>query len=160
MTELNNIEDKLAFKQKIKEACAQIIGKRIETARAAMQQAQESANSDEKSSAGDKHETSRAMGHLDSEMNARQLSQALHDLETLHKLNTSTILTKAAPGTVIITTGNDVFFIGAGLGVISIDNNEVIVLSPAAPLAIQLASKKEGDTFSFKGKSTSIKSIF
>lgn len=159
MIDLDSSEDKLAFKQKIKEACVQILEQRIATARAAMKQAQESANSDEKSSAGDKHETSRAMGQLDSEMNAKQLAQALRDIETLHKLSTSAILAKAAPGAVIITE-NNVFFIGAGLGAIQVEGSEVIALSPAAPLAVQLSSKKEGEAFPFKGKPAAIKAVF
>jgi hypothetical protein len=39
-----------------------------------MESAQQSANSEEKSSAGDKYETSRAMGHLEKDMHARQLA--------------------------------------------------------------------------------------
>ena len=56
---------KLSFKAfKLKNFALDLIGQRMTTAKEAMQQAQESANSEEKSSAGDKYETGRAMGHL------------------------------------------------------------------------------------------------
>src|ERR1041385_4204908 len=83
-----NSEDKLCFKKKIKLRCEEIIRGRISVAEHAMKQAQESANSDEKSSAGDKHETGRAMGQIDREMNERQLKEAKRELEIIHAIST------------------------------------------------------------------------
>ena len=51
------------------------LDQRMQTSLDAMNAAQESANGESKSSAGDKYETSRAMGHLDRDMHARMYQQ-------------------------------------------------------------------------------------
>lgn len=152
-------EERLPLKQRIAEACRAALQQRIKTAQAAIRQAQESANSEEKSSAGDKHETSRAMSQLDTEMNGRQMTQAERDLAAMDKLNTQSIFEKVVPGAVIVA-GNELFFIGTGLGIVSIGEMQVIALSPQAPLAAQLLHKKAGDRFMFKGKEVTIAQIF
>ena len=63
------------------------IMQRIGTARHAMENAQAAANEEDKSSVGDKYETSRAMGQIDSEMNARQLEEARRELALLQKID-------------------------------------------------------------------------
>jgi transcription elongation GreA/GreB family factor len=150
---------KLQFKQDIKDTCRSMLMQRIATAQTAMQQAQESANTEDKSSAGDKHETSRAMSQIESEMNAKQLAQAQRDLEALEKLNTSIIHEKILPGAVVVG-GEQTFFIGCGLGIVAVDDKQVIALSPQAPLATQLMNKKKGDKFPFKGKQVMIEQVF
>ena len=52
----------------------------------AMEAAQESANDQSKSSAGDKYETSRSMGQLDRNMHARQYEQARQERTILERL--------------------------------------------------------------------------
>ena len=52
-----------------------------------MNEAQASANSEEKSSAGDKYETSRALSHLDKDMHARLLFSNMKDIESLLSVN-------------------------------------------------------------------------
>lgn len=156
---MKNDQEKLAFKQEIADACRQMLMQRIETASVAMQQAQESANSEEKSSAGDKHETSRAMSQIETEMNARQLMQARRELEALNSLNISTLYKKVSPGAVVLTAEN-IFFIATGLGMVKVNGQEVIAVSPAAPLAGELLKKKIGDQVNFKGKRTAIKQVF
>lgn len=116
-----------------------------------MQNAQESANANEKSSAGDKYETSRAMGQLDRDMNARQLEEVLKELDFLKNLNINNHFEKVAPGA-LLKTDTQIFFIAIGLGIIKVDNHTIIVLSPKAPIAALLLNKKAGDVFVFKGK--------
>ncbi len=66
-----SLKEKLQFKEKLKDEAISIVQNRINSAATAMANAQESANSNDKSSAGDKYETSRAMGQLDRDMNAK-----------------------------------------------------------------------------------------
>src|SRR6202000_329842 len=75
--------EKIVFKSKLKKWGLDLISQRIATANDAMQQAQQAANSEEKSSAGDKYETGRAMGHLQKDMHARQLAESLKELAAL-----------------------------------------------------------------------------
>src|ERR1700736_1647953 len=82
--DLKIVAERLAFKNRLKQWGLDLIGERMAAAKEAMEQAQEAANSEEKSSAGDKYETGRAMGHLQKDMHARQLAESVKELATLH----------------------------------------------------------------------------
>jgi hypothetical protein len=58
-------------------ACYDFINRRIETIQGVISAAQDSANDETKSSAGDKYETGRAMMQLEIENNSKQLTEAL-----------------------------------------------------------------------------------
>ena len=154
-----NSEEKLLFKQKIKLRCEEIIQQRISTSSQAMVQAQESANSDEKSSAGDKHETGRAMGQIDSEMNAKQLNEAQKDLTFIQTISADSIHQKTGTGAIVVCE-DFIFFIALGLGNTIVDEKKIILLSPGAPVAKLLSGKIIGECFMMNGKSIFIRDIF
>ena len=156
---MNSPSQQLIFKQKLKSACEEILQQRMLTATQAMEQAQESANSDEKSSAGDKHETGRAMGQIDSEMNARQLEEAKREWGIIHAMDPEILLRQAGNGAVV-ECGDFIFFISLGLGTKEVDGKKVVFLSPLAPIAKLIAGKKAGDTFLMNGKTMTIKNVF
>ncbi|MGE7775948.1 hypothetical protein ACQKLP_14565 [Chitinophaga sp. NPDC101104] len=145
------MEEKLAHKLLLKQCCEQVILQRIAISRRAMDEAQAAANQEDKSSAGDKYETSRAMGHLEKDMHARQLVAHQQELAALRAVNVQAICLVPAAGA-FVRSANAGFFIGAGLGKQTINGETVIFLSPASPLARQLMRMKVGDTFDFKGK--------
>ena len=60
--------EKIKFKELLKKECGFLLKNRSINSNSAMQDSQESANNQEKSSAGDKYETSRAMGQIDRDM--------------------------------------------------------------------------------------------
>jgi len=147
------------FKQNVLQHCKYILEQRIATAKVAMHAAQEAANSEDKSSAGDKYETSRAMGQLARDMNAKQLAEAQSELNILFKINFDVKSDRVIQGS-IIHTANEIYFIAAGIGNLEIDKQKVIVLSPKSPLAIALTGKKAGDEILFNTKKIVIKNIF
>ncbi|MCU0369347.1 MAG: 3-oxoacyl-ACP synthase, partial [Cyclobacteriaceae bacterium] len=65
-----------ALKQCLFQYCTEFVNRRIENARLASESAQDSANMEEKSSAGDKYETGRAMAQLENEKALQQLAEA------------------------------------------------------------------------------------
>jgi hypothetical protein len=146
-----NQEEKIAFKNRLKQFCNDTINKRIEVAKVAIENAQHAANDEEKSSAGDKYETGRAMNHLEREMHARQLSENLKELSTLHAINTNAIYNIVAAGAFVKCTEIS-FFIATGLGKQMIDSETILFLSPNAPLTKVMEHKKPGDKFIFSGK--------
>ena len=154
-----NKAEKIQFKNQLKQFCRQHIEKRMAAANDAIAGAQEAANNEEKSSAGDKYETGRAMGHLQKDMHTRQLSQLVKEMSDLLSVNTSLIYDRAAAGA-FIETAQLCFFIAAGLGKQNIDEKLVIFLSPNAPLAGLLLNKKPGDGFVFNGKEIVIGDVF
>jgi hypothetical protein len=151
--------EKLAFKNKLKQWAVDSIGRRIAAANEAMLQAQAAANNEEKSSAGDKYETGRAMGHLQKDMHARQLAESIKELATLHTVQSQTLWSEGRPGA-LLQTDILAFFISAGLGRQSIDGQTILFLSPQAPLAKLLEKKKPGDSVLFNQKELVIRDVF
>ena len=151
--------EKLQLKSRLKQFALDLIGQRIAVAREAIDQAQQSANQEEKSSAGDKYETSRAMSHLQKDMHSRQLAENRKELADLHAVNVDALYTSAVPGA-FIDCGGIHFFIAAGLGKHVIEGRTVYFLSPNAPLAQQLQQKRTGDSFLFSKNSTVITDLY
>ncbi len=138
--------------------CISLLELRISNAKQAMKEAQEASTSEEKSSAGDKYETGRAMGHLNSEMNAKQLVKAQEELQLLKRIDISANLI-ARQGS-LIQTGTTLFFIGVGLGPIEIEAQTVVTLSPQAPLAKQLMGSKKGSSITIGNHIHTIQNIY
>lgn len=144
-------------KQNILTACRELLQQRIRTAEEAMKAAQESSNSEDKSSAGDKYETARAMGQLDRDMNAKQLVQARKELAELQRIDLQPS-PKVKVGSLVVC-GSSVYFIAVGLGNITVDGTAVIVISPKSPLALLMLGKASKDTFAFNQKNITIQNI-
>ena len=150
---------KLAWKHALKEACLTLLNTRIQHIEQAMLEARESANSEEKSSAGDKYETSRAMGHLTQEMQSKQLEDAKQELDLINRLNTTTLHTSATTGAVVICN-NFIFYLSLGLGTTAFEGHKITLLSPKAPLAGLLNKKLKGESFIFNQKPIEILDVF
>ena len=152
-------EEKAAFKQALKKWATELIGQRIATAKSAMEQAQEAANSEEKSSAGDKYETGRAMGHLQRDMHARQLAESIKELATLQAVQTESIYHEGRTGA-LLQADNIAFYIIAGLGKQVVYGETMLFLSPQAPLAKTMIGKKAGDTVFFNQSMITVRDVF
>ena len=151
--------EQIAFKHQLKQFCPSAIEKRITVAQDAMQSSQESANNEEKSSAGDKYETARAMGHLQKDMHARQIAEYTKELAALYNVNTGSIYETIQPGS-FFETATGAFFIAAGLGKQIMDGRTILFLSASAPLALALKHKKTGDDFIFNGTRSIISLLY
>jgi len=147
-----------SLKHTIYNECIRLLEARISDYRIAMNAAQEAANSDDKSSAGDKYETARAMGQLDRDMNAKQLVEAQSELQSIIKIDLDYISESAQFGS-LIETSNGIYFIAVGIGVLEIEKQKIIVLSPKSPLAKEMMSKKIGNQFLFNSKEFTVKNI-
>ena len=131
------------------------LDKRMQTSLDAMNAAQESANGESKSSAGDKYETSRAMGQLDRDMHARMYQQTLEERKLVERIDESLIYKKGALGAFLKTTMGD-FFLSVSIGNINIDEKPIMIISPQSPIGALLMGKIVGDKFSFRGKEAEI----
>jgi hypothetical protein len=95
--------------------CVNYVEQRIAAAQLEIDYAQASANAEEKSSAGDKYETGRAMAHLERDKAAQQLQEAIKLKASLAKVNQSVRKEIVELGSVITTThGNFYLAISAG----------------------------------------------
>jgi len=148
----------LIDKQQLFEQCKTILLARIADGEKAMQDAQEAANSEGKSSMGDKYETGRAMSQLARDMSAKQVFENKQELINLLKLENTKTDKTIIQGSVVMANGK-LFYLAVGLGVINFNNLNVNVLSPKAPLAQLMLGKKAGDFFELNKKEFVIEKI-
>ncbi|MBC7569247.1 MAG: 3-oxoacyl-ACP synthase [Spirosoma sp.] len=136
------------MKQRLLLLCQHYVQQRIDTARQAMEAAQESANSEEKSSAGDKYETGRAMAQLERDRYAQLLAEARKLEGDLLRLNIDRVYETAQPGS-LVTTSRGRFFVSISAGKLTIDGVDYFAISPASPIATLLLGHRTDDTFTF-----------
>lgn len=151
--------ENVQIKKEFLAICEEMLQQRIATSMQAMQQAQESANSDDKNSAGDKYETGRAAGQLESEMYGVNLKKHRADLAILNTIDPTIIHTQCGLGAAIKCEGF-FFFIALGLGAVAHPLGKIFMLSPQAPISIAMKGKKAGDSFLMNGKPVKILEIF
>jgi len=138
--------------------CVAYADSRIRAAQEVMQQAQEAANAEEKSSAGDKYETSRAMAHLEKEKATAQLIAGNKLKEVLSKINPNQPTTLAALGSVVVTNHGN-YYLAISAGKLIVADKEYVAVSPASPIGAQLVGCVAGSEITFQGKSLLILAI-
>lgn len=147
--------DLTVLRKKLFQECSSYIEKRIKDIQEAINSATESANDDTKSTAGDKHETGRAMAQLEQEKNMRQLSESLALRERLKKIDPLESTINAAMGSVIITDQFN-FYLAVSAGKLIVDGKEYLSVSPESPIGQHLIGKVKGDHFMFNDKTFKI----
>lgn len=133
-------------------ACLAYVQLRLNAARAGMAAAQESSNSETKSSAGDKYETGRAMAQQERDRHAAQLHEAQQLLATMQKLNPELASDTVRTGA-LADTSLGLFYVSIGAGrLTTTEGQEFLAVSPGAPVAVALSGKRAGETVIFNGK--------
>ena len=112
-----------------------------------------------KSSAGDKHETSRAMMERELSMAEFQLQKAQQQKSDIENLKKSTNSEGIISVGSIIHTTTGYFILGIGLGKIEVDGAMCFAVSSASPIGKILLGKKVGDVFEFNASKIEIISI-
>lgn len=148
----------LGLKKSLHQACVAHVTHRIENAQQAMNAAQQAANKESKSTAGDKHDTARAMMHLEKEKAAKQMAEALKLKQVLDGISPDQQLDKVQLGS-LVTASNGLFYLSVGVGKIEVEGKVCFVLSPAAPVGQLLMNKVVGDQVQFNGKAIEILAI-
>ncbi|MCX2743272.1 3-oxoacyl-ACP synthase [Mangrovivirga sp. M17] len=148
----------LKVKSDIHQHCLAEIRKKIALCEAGMREAQESANNETKSSAGDKYETGRAMAQLEKDKYATQLSEARKLYRALDNLDPAKVKSKVEPGALVYTDSGN-YYLSVSVGKIIIDENVFFAISPLTPLAKSIINKTIGETGVFRGKNIKILKI-
>lgn len=148
-----------SFKIALHQACLNRIDQRILLAQKAMDDIQESANQETKSSAGDKYETSRAMMQQEKDKHADQLDQAQELRRQLELLAPAITQAQIQTGS-LVQTNEGQYYLSVSLGKMVMDNQTVFVLSAAAPLGQALLHKRIGDKIVFQNRSIKILNIW
>jgi transcription elongation GreA/GreB family factor len=145
-------------KSSLHAACLAYVQLRLDAARAGMHAAQESSNSETKSSAGDKYETGREMAQQERDRHAMQLHEAQKLLADLQKINPELPSDTARLGA-LVATNLGRFYLSISAGRLTADGQEFMAVSPVAPIAMALQGRKTGEEMVFNGKKIKIESV-
>ena len=138
--------------------CIELLDDKIEQAERMMLAARESANSDTKSSAGDKFETGREMAMQEVNKAHTQNQQALAMKNALLKLNLNQVSEKVQVGS-LVKTNKGVFYISVSLGIVDVNSENCFVISGNSPIGAKLIGLEVGGEIDFNGNSYLIKEL-
>jgi transcription elongation GreA/GreB family factor len=147
----------VSFKQKLFSACVELLNEKIKSLYTLLNDLTAGAENDAKSSAGDKHETSRTMMQIEHENISRQLEGLLKEKNVLSltDIDTGAYITKGS----LIHTNHGYIFLSVALGKIKVDTTEVMVLSPQSPIGRKLSGLTEGDSVEVNNTQYSIEEV-
>lgn len=114
-----------------------------------------------KSSAGDKHETGRAMVQLEMERASARLQLQEKELKRFEVLafNKGGNTDKITAGNLVVTD-KATYFLLVSVGMIQIENTPVAVISASSPIGGLLLGKTVGDSFVFNGNTQKITAVY
>ena len=146
------------MKQQILQKHQQLLQDKIDVFRDMISGLTEDAQNDAKGSAGDKHETSLSMMHIEQEKLNHKLKEILDQKSILDKIDASANHTKIALGSLVQTNGM-FLFISAALPKITVDDKTIIAVSPQSPLGGKLMGNEVGFEFEINTTKFKIESV-
>ena len=118
-----------------------------------------SLNEETKSSAGDKHETNRAMIQIEREKNSKRIKEIENSKKQLIVIKSVQLDNlKVSPGSIIFTSNNN-YFISISSEIYSSYTNKIYCVSTNTPIAKSYLGKKIGDIVTFNNIESKIEKI-
>ena len=148
----------LKIKEVLFKECEDFVNKRLQTVEDIISSNQKALQSETKSSAGDKHETGRAMLQLEMEKAGQQLAGISQMKLILAKIN---ILKKSEVAHLgsVVETGFANYFLSISTGKIKVEDKIYFAISVSSPIGKLLLGKKVNEEFTFNGKTFKVKKI-
>jgi transcription elongation GreA/GreB family factor len=146
------------IKETVYNLCKIYVDKRLETVENIISSNQKALQSETKSSAGDKHETGRAMLQLEMEKAGQQLagiSQMRLILAKIDLLNTSKNVHLGS----LVYTNKATYFLSISAGQLTVESKPIFAISLSSPIGKLLLGKKENEEFFFNGQRYKITNI-
>jgi transcription elongation GreA/GreB family factor len=130
--------------------CLELANSKVQALEEELSAMRQAVQTESKSTAGDKHETGRAMIHLEQEKLHQQLAEAKTMLVELQQINPESKHDKVALGS-LVKTNKGTFYFTTGLGKVELDNSHYFVISTKAPIAQQFLGKQAGHSANMNG---------
>lgn len=146
------------FKQQVQESCQNLLKSKIKHLMDEEKSAKASAQSDTKSSMGDKHETAREMLQQEREQIGKRIAESeklLNDLLRMSENKTSPVI---QPGSLVKCTMGWIY-LTVSLGSIHIEDQKVNVISLESPFGKLIANKSKGEEVMLNGKKILIEEV-
>lgn len=145
----------MQVKENIYKLCCEFVENKLIKIQNAIHEIQEALTTETKSSAGDKHETGRAMLQLEREKIGHQLAETQKLKETLSKIDRTNVSNKVSLGSIVYTSQNN-YFIAISAGKLQLEGDHIYAISANTPIAQLLLGKSEGDEVIFRDQNFSI----
>ena len=139
------------LKQELFLQCMTFVDVRLKSIQKTINEIQESLTSETKSSAGDKHETGRAMLQLEREKAGKQLAEIQKLNQLLSKIDVSKVSKTIGLGSLVYTTQAN-YFIAISTGEIKLKDQSFYAISANTPISKLLLGQQEGDHIQFRDK--------
>ncbi len=149
----------MTFKQKIHAHCLGVLNSKILELENILKELDASAASDTKSSAGDKHETARAMVQIEQENTGKQLQELMEQKNILEQIDPALVSSQITKGS-LVKTDKNLLYLSMGMGKINVDGKTIMVLSPQSPLGMKLMGLKAGNTAVINGVKYVVEAVF
>lgn len=131
------------IKVKLFEQCYQFCQERLKIIQSQIEETNKALTTETKSSAGDKHETGRAMLQLEREKLGNQLAELEKQQEILSKIQTDKISINIGLGSVVYTTKSN-YFIAISAGKLQVNDDVFFGISIQTPIGKLLLGKTVG----------------
>lgn len=148
----------MQVKQKIYEYCVALLDDKILSLRTILHELGESSKNDTKSSAGDKHETGRAMIQIEQETIGKQLREVLEQKSLLEKIDPGLSSSQIIRGS-LVKTNKGYLFLSIAFGKISVEGMVIMAIPPLSPLGVKLMGLKINDSIEINGTHYLIEAI-
>lgn len=139
----------MTLKEELYNFCQGSIQERLLVCKERIAKIQESLLSETKSSAGDKHETGRAMLQLEREKLGQQLAVIENENAQLLKVDYKTQSNIVKLGSLVYTTQHN-YFISISAGEIVVDNTKFYAISPNTPIGKLVIGKQSSEEVVFR----------
>jgi len=139
----------MKLKEQLYNQCQVFIDNRLHAVQQTIIEIQESLTSETKSSAGDKHETGRAMLQLEREKVGNQLAEIQKINQLLSKIDISKSSEIIGLGSIVYTNKSN-YFVAISAGEIQMDHYSFYAISAITPIAKLLLGKTIGDQIQFR----------
>jgi transcription elongation GreA/GreB family factor len=146
------------LKEALYQQCMDYVQQRMAAAQQGIDEAQQAAKDDTKSSAGDKYETGREMAQQETNRNMAQLTAANKLKIALNLIPTSGVTNRVENGSVV-TTSNGNFYMAISAGVLTVNGDSYFAISPASPIGLKMKGLQVNDEFNLNGKLYKVESI-
>jgi transcription elongation GreA/GreB family factor len=148
----------MTLKEKLYRACEKFIETRHKNIENQINQVQAALLEETKSSAGDKHETGRAMLQLEQEKLGSQLLEAQRISAKLTRINLQLTSDKVTLGSIVYSSQVN-YFIAISAGQIEINGVNFFAISPETPIGQLLLNKKADESVKFRGQNITLTKI-
>jgi transcription elongation GreA/GreB family factor len=145
-------------KRVLYDKCLTILEDKIKSLQESLNSVTDAVNSETKSTAGDKHETGRAMMQLEQEKLSAQLNDAINQKDDFCRIDIHAVSKFIVKGS-LVYTNKSILFISAPIGKVMLDDEIVFAISTDSPLGKKLLGRKENDKIEVNGTVYLIRSV-